>query len=78
MSLVLYLAAGIQLGAALLVFMVARSAMHETTAAVAVAGGVAALGLARLVQYQEEADQRRKAADRAKDMEARSIRAPKS
>lgn len=70
MSVVIYIASALQLGFSVLAMLGAKSAMHETTAAVAFGAGVITLALARLVQLAEAAETRRKAADQAADLAA--------
>lgn len=74
MSWLLYVAGWVQIVAAAFIVFSARSAMHETTAAAAFGAGILALGLGRLVQYREDDDKRREAAEREAKNEARKIR----
>jgi hypothetical protein len=74
MSWLLYVAGWVQIVLAGFIVFSARNAMHETTAAAAFGAGVLALGLGRLVQYREDDDKRREAAEREAKNEARKIR----
>ena len=74
MSWLVYIAGGLQLVFGGFIFSAGRSAMHETTAAVAIGFGVLALGLGRLLQYREDDDKRQEAADREGRNQARAIR----
>lgn len=56
------------------VFSQSKSAMHETTAAVAIGAGVVALALGRLLQYQEDEVKRREDTERQAKQDARAIR----
>lgn len=71
MSWFVSIAGGLQILAGLFFIVNARGAMHETTAAVAFGMGVLALGLGRILQYREEDDARRAAAERKAEWEAR-------
>jgi hypothetical protein len=60
MSYVLIFAGFAQIAVGFFIVFVARSAMHETTAAVAIGMGFLALGLGRLLQYREDEEKARK------------------
>lgn len=53
MSVVIYIAAALQIAYSALVFFVAKSAMHETTMAVMFSGAAICLALGRMLQYLE-------------------------
>jgi hypothetical protein len=59
MSWIVTIAGWAQILASIFMVMVARSAMHETTAVVAFGSGILAIGLGRLLQYREDDDKRR-------------------
>ncbi|MCU0826150.1 MAG: hypothetical protein MUE52_01785 [Tabrizicola sp.] len=73
MSWLVTIAGWLQIAAAAFILISARSAMHETTAAAAFGAGVLALGLGRLLQYREDDDKRREAAEREARNNARKI-----
>ena len=59
MIVIMYVLAGIQLVMGVMILTTAQSAVHETVAAIAIAGGSISLGITFLMQMQEkQADER--------------------
>jgi hypothetical protein len=64
MSIIMIFAGLGQIAVGFFILYIAQSAVHETTAAVAVGMGFLALGLGRLLQYKEEEEARQKVGKR--------------
>jgi hypothetical protein len=63
MSWIITIAGWLQIVAGVFILIAARSAMHETTAAVGIGFGFVCLALGRMLQYREEDEKRRAAVD---------------
>lgn len=74
MSYLMTIAGWLQILFGVFIFSESKSAMHETTAVVAIGAGVVALALGRLLQYKEEEVKDREDAERQAKQDARAIR----